>query len=368
MAPGIVRPPTILLPLDLSPAGETKIPVAIEYARLLSATVVLLHVLPRRALDPAEVRPTEASARTYLDTIAAQVEAAGVTAATVVRRGSPSATILAEAALLQPRLMILSSSPHRPLLASVVHNTVADQVMRGAPCPVLVVHSSPSIAPTDPLRSFADDAARSGSLTRRHLGVRTIEVSRIVGSLERSHELGPDFRRRGNQKVTSLDVQRFQRVLEATRDGIPLPPISVYKLGFGYYVEDGHHRVAAARLEGQTEIEADVTEFVPSGDERMCGVFAARTAFERATGLTSITGARPETYTTLLQAIQTYAAREAMTELPLAARRWERTVFRPLWQAVREQDLAAAFPGDLSADVVARTIANAPVGEVMSYA
>jgi hypothetical protein len=40
--------------------------------------------------------------------------------------------------------------------------------------------------------------------------------------------------------------------------------------------------------------------------------------------------------------------------LPLAARRWEMNVYRPLWHAIRTRELAAAFPGDRTADVVAR--------------
>ncbi len=39
------QPRTILVPLDLTPAGEVKIPVAEEYARALGADVLLLHVL-----------------------------------------------------------------------------------------------------------------------------------------------------------------------------------------------------------------------------------------------------------------------------------------------------------------------------------
>jgi hypothetical protein len=39
-------------------------------------------------LDPATVLPSEASARTYLNTVATQIEAAGVSAAAVVRSGS----------------------------------------------------------------------------------------------------------------------------------------------------------------------------------------------------------------------------------------------------------------------------------------
>jgi hypothetical protein len=40
-----------------------------------------------------------------------------------------------------------------------------------------------------------------------------------------------------------------------------VPPVELYQLGFGYYVLDGHHRVAAARLLGQLEIDANVVRF-----------------------------------------------------------------------------------------------------------
>ena len=39
------QPRTILVPLDLTPAGEVKISVAEEYARALCADVILMHVL-----------------------------------------------------------------------------------------------------------------------------------------------------------------------------------------------------------------------------------------------------------------------------------------------------------------------------------
>jgi ParB-like chromosome segregation protein Spo0J len=45
--------------------------------------------------------------------------------------------------------------------------------------------------------------------------------------------------------------------------GRGLPPVELYKLGATYYVLDGHHRVAAARLNGQLEIDAYVAEYVP---------------------------------------------------------------------------------------------------------
>jgi len=47
---------------------------------------------------------------------------------------------------------------------------------------------------------------------------------------------------------------------QKSRRGEAFPPIDVYKLGFGYYVLDGHHRVAIALENGQLEIEANVVD------------------------------------------------------------------------------------------------------------
>jgi hypothetical protein len=45
--------------------------------------------------------------------------------------------------------------------------------------------------------------------------------------------------------------------------GRALPPVELYRLGDGYYVLDGHHRVAAALAVGQLALDARVTEFAP---------------------------------------------------------------------------------------------------------
>jgi hypothetical protein len=169
-------------------------------------------------------------------------------------------------------------------------------------------------------------------------------------------ELGPDFRP-ANRRRRKGDEDRFRRIQRAMEGGAEMPPIDVYKLGFGYYVLDGHHRLAAALQNGQMEIDANVTEFVPTADEQAPQLFAARHAFEHQTGLTDVGAARPETYLTLQHVIEEYRQEQGLAEVRLAANRWYAAVFRPLWQAVRGRELAAAFPGDRSADYIARLAA-----------
>jgi nucleotide-binding universal stress UspA family protein len=349
-------PRTILVPLDLTPAGEVKIPIAEEYARALGADILLLHVLRPGSMDPSAVSPTEAQARAYLDTIGARLRAVGVHADSIVRAGAPAPTIIQESMIRDVKLIILGSNT-RPILSSAVLGNVADQVARAAACPVLLVRPSAEAPERRQLRCFHDDADLAGVLARRDLGIRTIEVARIVGSVDRCLELGADFRpplrrrRRG-------DEDRFRRVREVyTSASASIPAIELYKLGFGYYVLDGHHRVAVALEEGQIEIEAHVIEYVPATDELAPERFAARRAFERATSLTEVGAVRPETYGVLLEAIERYREDQGLDDLQRAARRWFADVFRPLWQTIRARGLVTLFPGERSADLIARLVA-----------
>ncbi len=350
-----MREHLILVPLDLSPLGEAKLPVVEQYARLLNADVLLLHVLPSGALNPTTVLPSEATARTYLDTVAARMRNAGIRAEGLLRSGPPAATIVSEAAARGADLIILGANI-RPTLPTAVLGSVADQVARQAPCPVLLVRPEHRPTRTHSLRSFQEDAERAGVLAQRNLGLRTIETSRIVGSVGRHQELGPDFRP-PQRRRRRPDEDRFRRIMRAIESGAEMPPIQVYKLGFGYYVLDGHHRLAAALQNGQVEIDANVTEFLPAADEQAPELFAARRTFELATGLTDIGASRAETYATLMHTIESYREEQGLEELKIAAARWHMQVFRPLWEAIRTRQLVAEFPGDRTADVVARLAA-----------
>ncbi len=340
----------ILVCLNLVPFGEQKLPHVETYARALQTRVLLLHVLAPRAVDPETVLPGEAMARAYLETIAARLNVDGVRTDTVVRAGPVAETILDEAAREDAQLIILGANV-RPQLATALVGSVADQVARGASCPVLLVREVPNHTTAAPVRSFMEDASHVGPTVARSLGARTVEVGRIIGSVDRAQELGSDFRPRARRRG---DNERYERIARALDRGESLPPVELYKLGFGYYVLDGHHRVAAALAANQLEIDAVVTEYLPVGDERAARTFAERRAFERSTGLTSVGAVRPETYEALASEIAAYRAALGDVDYRDAARRWEARVFRPLWKRVRAARLSQYFPGERSADIIAR--------------
>jgi hypothetical protein len=109
-------------------------------------------------------------------------------------------------------------------------------------------------------RLLAFDEVGEGHLAhnRLRLGLRDVEVSKIVGSVGR-HEA---FDRAFMPTKASL-AERWKRVDLAFHRGLDLPPVRLYKIGDSYFVEDGNHRVSVARYQGIETIEADVTEYFP---------------------------------------------------------------------------------------------------------
>ena len=111
--------------------------------------------------------------------------------------------------------------------------------------------------------------ARDGGLlpfeeTRRLVGASagvgrgrsTGAVARIVGSDGKSGCFDGGF-----MPLRGVSRERWERIDRAFRLGQELPPVSLHKLGEGYFVQDGHHRVSVARFHGVEWIDAEVTKF-----------------------------------------------------------------------------------------------------------
>jgi hypothetical protein len=90
----------------------------------------------------------------------------------------------------------------------------------------------------------------------RDAGEQFIPIASIVGSVDSASQLFD----RNFRPVSDRTRARLGSVLVAMRQGEPLPPIEVYVWRGGYYVLDGHHRVAAARAVGSDFISAHVIE------------------------------------------------------------------------------------------------------------
>lgn len=100
--------------------------------------------------------------------------------------------------------------------------------------------------------------ARRASI--RELGLRSVPVeliegTAVAGGAQRAGDFLPLKDRRSDDWRG-----RWQRILNANERLAVLPPIDLIKFGDGYWVVDGHNRVAAALYNGQVELDAVVGE------------------------------------------------------------------------------------------------------------
>ena len=98
-----------------------------------------------------------------------------------------------------------------------------------------------------------------GRVEERYIGLQTIELDSILGTVDRGTHGGFD---RQFRPTTARVRARWERIANAARRGEPLPPISVYRIGDVHFVRDGHHRVSVARALGRDTIDAYVVEVV----------------------------------------------------------------------------------------------------------
>ena len=109
------------------------------------------------------------------------------------------------------------------------------------------------------LPSF-DEARRSlRALNRIPRGRRAVDPQKIVGSVGRHEDFDRSF-----MPLRASVAERWKRVDLAFHQRKDLPPVRLYRLGDGYFVEDGNHRVSVARFHGVGWIDADVTELRPA--------------------------------------------------------------------------------------------------------
>jgi hypothetical protein len=92
----------------------------------------------------------------------------------------------------------------------------------------------------------------SGAMYR---GRRTVEISRIVGSIGKHEQFDMNF-----MPLSSASQEKWKRIDRAFRLGQELPPVGLMELGGDYFVNDGNYRVSVARFHRVEWIDAEVTE------------------------------------------------------------------------------------------------------------
>jgi nucleotide-binding universal stress UspA family protein len=142
---------SILVPVDFSAASQRALASARDLATASGATIHLLHVFETPLAMGAFMDMYTPPPDEYVETFAAQVRARlealltkeEKTHASVVvaaRMGMPADEILQYAREHRAIDLIVLATSGRGRVARLVMGSVADRIVRSAPCPVLTVH------------------------------------------------------------------------------------------------------------------------------------------------------------------------------------------------------------------------------------
>jgi len=187
-------------------------------------------------------------------------------------------------------------------------------------------------------------------------GLQTVKLDHIVGSVNRYRDFDRVFLPK--QRQTQY---RWQSIDAARANGVTLPPIDLYQIGDIYFVKDGNHRVSVARTQGQSYIDAYVTEIkvpVAVTPETAIDDLINEQAHAYFLHETRLNVLRPEVdvhvtsaggYEKLLEHISVhrwYLSQERQAEIPYdeAVTSWVDNVYLPLLERIRAEEILKAFP------------------------
>jgi nucleotide-binding universal stress UspA family protein len=132
----------IVVGTDFSPDAHRAVAYAGELAKALNACLTVVHVdAAARFIPGSNLAETEARAdRTRMDVVVRELCARDVDASGCTVPGLPSEG-LCEAARAQGADLVVVGSVGRSCFANVMLGSVAERVIRDAPCPVLVTRN-----------------------------------------------------------------------------------------------------------------------------------------------------------------------------------------------------------------------------------
>ncbi|HEX9624162.1 MAG TPA: chromosome partitioning protein ParB [Streptosporangiaceae bacterium] len=197
---------------------------------------------------------------------------------------------------------------------------------------------------------FDDVVSALGRRGERELGLQTIRLGTVVGTVDSRRDFDRHFR-----PTSSRVRERWERLALAERRGESIPPIDAYRVGELHFVKDGHHRVSIAMATGRKTIDAYVTEvltIVPAkgirgrrdllmkNSERM---FRSRVPLH-AQAYSKIVFANPACYAELGENVEAWGyrcmqAERAFIDREQVARRWWAEEYVPVVRMLKAAEL-----------------------------
>jgi nucleotide-binding universal stress UspA family protein len=246
----------ILVPHDFSALSEAAFTYATGLASSFHAALDLLHVVPERGVDAG---PAEAAFQ-QLRKHAAQAGKTGLKTRCHVRSGTPDVEITRFARECTVDLIVMGTHG-RGVVSHALMGSVAEQVVRSAPCPVLTVHGPqresavPNILvalafepASDTALTYARALARASGGTLHVLHVMENDFLRPMAS--DPYTLVATTRNRVCDRLTEEDAIALRAQVEVEVSDAPAEAIIDYarSSGIDLIVLGTHGRRGANRL------------------------------------------------------------------------------------------------------------------------
>ncbi len=216
---------------------------------------------------------------------------------------------------------------------------------------------------SEPLLSFNELRVRLHLFQQSYAGLRTIEVAKIVGTVDRSDDFDRNFLPR-----TPQTRERWER-LEQAFPTLGFPPISVYQVKNVFFVIDGNHRVALAKQKGAEFIDAEVTQIDTDIDIdidenfdfeqifylEQARLFMQQSGLARSRPMARIDFTRPHGFVELLDVVKAHGydlmvERGAVLEPDEVAADWYDRVYLPTVESIRWERLPEFKAGSTEGD------------------
>ncbi len=201
---------------------------------------------------------------------------------------------------------------------------------------------------------------------QRNLGIKTVKIKDIIGSLDRYKDFDSYFL----PKKMNLQ-RRWANIHNLLVRDVILPPVILYKVGEVYFVFDGNHRVSVSKKMGVEYIDAEVIEFTTDVkinsrmDANQIFILAEKEKFLNLTGLkherpdNKMRITAPGQYDFLLGQInklmvqmnENKKADEKLTTFKEASLFWYDNVYLPAIEIIKRYGILQKFPKRTKTDL-----------------
>ena len=187
-----------------------------------------------------------------------------------------------------------------------------------------------TLGKTEELKSFKIVQDEMKAFNNSYLGIRTVPIDHIVGSVGKIEDFDKNF-----VPKNKIVKNRWCNIYKVMVSDGNLPPIQLYKIKDEYFAYDGNHRISVAKYLNSKSTEAEVTEFFPSTDDPKDVIYWEKFYFYKQTEIEEINTDNSGTYEILVRKIQDFEKKlkhthsDNLTFIEVS-KLWYKNIYRPI--------------------------------------